>query len=327
MLKEPILLTEDSVRYAMLGGSILGGGGGGAAESGGQTGRLAVQFRDLYLTPLDEIDPDAVIVTASMVGAPAAKERYVAPADMMRCMELFIQQTGITPGGIVTNENGGSSTFNGWLQASVMGIPLLDAPCNGRVECTFTGSITHCSKMVRGAAVEAGGLVAVVRNPVSARYLKEQSALGGVSQAIEIGHIYAEGLDRSPDYAVRAVAEALSGEVLTRGVVEAYHLQSQGGFDVGTVKVNGYEMSFWNEYMTVDGPDGQRVGTFPDLIMTFDARSGRPMPTSDLKPGQEIYLMHTSYRNLRLAAPMFDKELLAEVEDIIHRPMTAHLDF
>ena len=80
MLKEPILLTEDSVRYAMLGGSILGGGGGGAAESGGQTGRLAVQFRDLYLTPLDEIDPDAVIVTASMVGAPAAKERYVAPA-------------------------------------------------------------------------------------------------------------------------------------------------------------------------------------------------------------------------------------------------------
>ena len=43
MLKEPILLTEDSVRYAMLGGSILGGGGGGAAESGGQTGRLAVR--------------------------------------------------------------------------------------------------------------------------------------------------------------------------------------------------------------------------------------------------------------------------------------------
>ena len=88
MLKEPILLTEDSVRYAMLGGSILGGGGGGSAESGGQTGRLAVQFRDLYLTPLDEIDPDAVIVTASMVGAPAAKERYVAPADMMQLVYL-----------------------------------------------------------------------------------------------------------------------------------------------------------------------------------------------------------------------------------------------
>lgn len=36
------------------------------------------------------------------------------------------------------------------------------------VECTVTGSITHCSKLVRASAVEAGGLVAVVRNPVSA---------------------------------------------------------------------------------------------------------------------------------------------------------------
>ena len=50
--------------------------------------------------------------------------------------------------------------------------------------------------------------------------------------------------------------------------------------------------------MTLDGPDGERMGTFPDLIMTFDARTGRPTPTSDLAPGQEIYLIRTSYRNL-----------------------------
>lgn len=45
------------------------------------------------------------------------------------------------------------------------------------VECTVTGSITHCSKLVRASAVEAGGLVAVVRNPVSAQFLRENSAL------------------------------------------------------------------------------------------------------------------------------------------------------
>ena len=107
-------------------------------------------------------------------------------------MELFTQSTGIRPGGIVTNENGGGSTFNGWLEASMLGIPLIDAPCNGRahptgvmgslnlhrdpnyittmtcvggrkelgrhVECTVTGSIDHCSKLVRAAAVEAGAL-------------------------------------------------------------------------------------------------------------------------------------------------------------------------
>ncbi len=38
-------------------------------------------------------------------------------------------------------------------------------------------------------------------------------------------------------------------------------------------------------------------------------------------------IFRTSYRNLKLSAPMFDKELLAEVEGIIHRPMLAHIDF
>lgn len=361
MSSNPMRLTEDSVRYAALGGAILGGGGGGSAETGIEIGRLAVAFRDLYLTDIDQMSPDDVIITASMVGAPAAKEKYVSPADMMRCIELFIQQTGLKPSGVVTNENGGGSTFNGWLHASVLGIPLLDAPCNGRahptgvmgslnlhrdpnyittmtcvggreelgrhVECTVTGSISHCSKLVRAAAVEAGGLVAVVRNPVTVKYLKEQGAVGGLSQAIHIGQIYAQGLERSVDYAVNAVVEALGGQILARGVVEDYQLRSEGGFDVGTVKVCGCEMSFWNEYMTADGPDGQRLGTFPDLIMTFDAKTGRPTPTSDLRPGQEVYVIYTSYRNLKVCATMFDKGLLAEVEEIIHRPMVAHVDF
>lgn len=354
-------LTSQSVRWASLGGAILGGGGGGSAETGARLGSLAVEFSDLCLTPIDALDPDAVIITASMVGAPAAREKYVSPADHMRCVELFTQKTGLKPDGIVTNENGGGSTFNGWLQASVLGIPLLDAPCNGRahptgvmgslnlhrdpgyvttmtcaggrkelgrhVECTVTGSITHCSKLVRASAVEAGGLVSVVRNPVSARFLRENGAPGGLSHAIETGRRYAQGLERSVDFAVHAVADFLGGRVLARGTVEDYQLRSEGGFDVGTVKMCGYEMSFWNEYMTVDGPDGERIGTFPDLIMTFDAQTGHPTPTSDLAPGQEIYLIRTGCHNLKLSAAMYDRELLAEVEGIIHRPMLAHIDF
>ncbi len=30
----------------------------------------------------------------------------------------------------------GGSTFNGWLEASMLGIPLIDAPCNGRAHPT-----------------------------------------------------------------------------------------------------------------------------------------------------------------------------------------------
>ena len=59
-------LTEEHVRWAALGGSILGGGGGGSAKTGAEFGDLAVRFSQLELTPLDQIDPETVVVTASM---------------------------------------------------------------------------------------------------------------------------------------------------------------------------------------------------------------------------------------------------------------------
>ena len=37
-------LTEEHVRWAALGGSILGGGGGGSAKTGAEFGDLAVRF-------------------------------------------------------------------------------------------------------------------------------------------------------------------------------------------------------------------------------------------------------------------------------------------
>lgn len=67
------------------GGAILGGGGGGSAVTGAETGELAVRFSPLELTPLDQIDPETVIVTGLLVGAPAAQEKFVSPADMWRC--------------------------------------------------------------------------------------------------------------------------------------------------------------------------------------------------------------------------------------------------
>ena len=45
-------LTEEHVRWAALGGSILGGGGGGSAKTGAEFGDLAVRFSQLELTPV-----------------------------------------------------------------------------------------------------------------------------------------------------------------------------------------------------------------------------------------------------------------------------------
>ena len=134
-------------------------------------------------------------------------DKYVKPRDYVRTIEILEENTGLKIGGIITNENGGAATINGWIQAAILNIPLIDAPCNGRAHPTGTmgsmglnnvlefvsyqayvegnpelgnriegfvsGNIFKASTMVRQAAVQAGGLVAVARNIVDAKYVRK----------------------------------------------------------------------------------------------------------------------------------------------------------
>lgn len=359
MSKKRILLDETALRHATLGGGILGGGGGGSAASGEKNARIASQYRPLYLTDINDLPGDAIVLTASMVGAPAAAEKYIDASGLVRAVQLFLENTGMKIGGIISNENGGESTVNGWVASAVLGIPLLDAQCNGRahptgvmgsmnlhklpgyvttmtaaggnpaagrnLECLFTGGIDAAARLVRLASIEAGGLVAVARNPVTADYVKENGAVGSVSHAIETGRIYEKGLEVSVGRAVEDLCAFLGGEVLARGAVEKYSLRGEGGFDVGHVTADGCELTFWNEYMTADRADGARAATFPDLIMTLDAKTGRPLPSSDIREGMDVYVITTKSAHLHLSSTMYDRDLIAQVEPIVGRDLVKYL--
>jgi hypothetical protein len=163
-----------------------------------------------------------LVITVSAVGAPAAEEQYVQPIDYVQSVRNLAKYMGGLPKAMITNENWGSATINGLLQSVILDIPVLDAPCNGRAHPTgvmgsmglnnqasytsiqtavgdqpdtekrisqvIDGSINASSKVIRNAAVEAGGLVAVARNPVPVSYRRENAAIGAISQALEIGH-------------------------------------------------------------------------------------------------------------------------------------------
>ena len=97
--------------------------------------------------------------------------------------------------------------------------------------------------MVRLASIEAGGLVAVARNPVKVSYARENCALGGVSYAIDTGKAFLKGLESSVEDAVNGVCTFLNGRVLARGPVQNFSIETTGGFDVGYAAVDGCEMN------------------------------------------------------------------------------------
>jgi len=355
-------LDTQAGRWAMLGGCILGGGGGGSEADGKRLLEKLDELPELYLTPLSEIDEESVVLSVSLVGAPAAKEQFISPDQMVRAVELFRQMhPELCLGGIITNETGWCATVNGWVQAAAAGLPLLDASCNGRahptgvmgsmnlhrnpayvttmtcaggdpgkgryVECAVRGSVGRAASLIRAASVAAGGVVGVARNPVSAAYVAKNGAVGTISRAIELGRRYEAGLDRSVEAALQAAAEYLHGKVVCRGKVKSFTLQTQQGFDVGCCLVGGMELTFWNEYITLTAPNGKRLATFPDLVMTFDAATGRPLISAELREGAEVFVIQSGYRNLQLTPAIFDRDVLMPVQEAVRREILRHLDF
>ncbi|MFM9280578.1 DUF917 domain-containing protein [Paenibacillus jiagnxiensis] len=349
-----IKLDEQIVKYAVYGGAVLGGGGGGWIKDGLQIGRLALEVGQPELVTMDEFADDDVFVTVSLVGAPAAKEQFVKPIHYTRTLELLAQKIGRPIQAIHTNENGAGTSVNGWFQSAMTGIPLVDFACNGRahptgtmgsmnltevegyvshqaavggqgdryVEMVISGSLDIASTMVRKASVEAGGLVAVARNPVTAAYAKANGAVGAITQAIAVGEAL---LSNQGEAAISAVVSLLGGQVTAMGTVTDFSLETTGGFDVGTVVIDdAYEMTFWNEYITLE-KDGQRYATFPDLIMTLDAKTGKPVITATVEKGQQLAVITVPKDNLLLSTTMSNTKLLKSVEDIIQKPVIPYL--
>lgn len=349
-----IKLDERMVEYAVYGGAVLGGGGGGWIEEGLIIGRLALEVGQPELFTIDDFEDDDLLVTVSMVGAPAAKDQFVKPIHYARALDMLSQKIGKPIKGLNTNENGAGTTVNGWFQSAVTGIPLVDLACNGRahptgamgslnlseledyishqaaaggkgvnyLEMSISGSLEKAASMVRKASVEAGGLVAVARNPVTVAYAKQNGAAGAITQAIEVGKAL---LAYQGEAAIDSVVTKLGGKVITTGTVTDFQLETTGGFDVGTVMIdNSYEMTFWNEYMTLE-KNGERFATFPDLIMTLDAKTAKPIVSAAIEKGQQLAIIAVPKEKLLLSSTMRNEKLLKPIEDIIKKSVLQFL--
>ena len=92
---------------------------------------------------------------------------------------------------------------------------------------------------------------------------KKTGAPGGVQFAIETGKAFLKGLEVSVEEGIRQLCSFFNGQVLAKGKVENFSIETTGGFDVGYATVDGCELTFWNEYRNSGKRAVSVSATFP----------------------------------------------------------------
>lgn len=334
------------------GAQVLGGGGGGREQRGLKTAEEALAAGQVRLAGLEEMSPSDLVVTVSGVGAPSQSQAMYTARHYLRALELLEQRLDRPIAGFIPSEMGGSAAFGPFLAAAVKGIPVVNAACDGRthplgtmgalgldkdpncqtlqaacggrqeegtyIELVTCGTVRSASRASRLAAELAGGLAAVVRNPVSAEYLQKNAAMGCYTMAIDLGRaLLAENTAQGK---ADAAARVLGGEVLCRGEVTDYRLFTAGGLDHGscTLSAGGeeYRLYFYNEYMAVQRGE-ERLATFPDLIATLDGVTGESVLTADLAVGRQVILVRAPHNRLILGAGLRQRKDYEGIEELL----------
>jgi uncharacterized protein len=345
------------VHAAVAGGSVLAAGGGGWVDHGLLVGTTAVQYGRPLLATLDEVDPDALLATVSAIGAPAAREWEMRPRDYVRALELLIDAVDEPIVGTVTAQNGSSTTCNGWVASAVLGTLVIDAAGDGRahptgkmgsfglaanpdyqtvqavaggnraqqryLELVTRGPVRRTANVLRTASEESGGFIAAARNPLPAAFVAEHAAVGAISFALALGEAILAAEPGGPEAVIDATAAHLGGSVLTRGAVRAKELRTEHAFDIGSVSVEDLELGFVNEYMTAEA-DGERRGSFPDVIATLSLASGRIISIADIKPGDEVAVLHVPKANVPLGDGVKEPSVYPEVEAMLGKPLAQY---
>jgi DUF917 family protein len=115
---------------------------------------------------------------------------------------------------------------------------------------------------------------------------------------------------------VDAVVAATGARVLARGAVRTGRpLATQGGFDHGSLIVDGHEISYLNEFLSVTAA-GERLASYPDTISMISMEDGRALAVKDVVVGAPVAVLAAGATTLPCSTSACDVVALAEVERI-----------
>ena len=139
-----MVLDERHLKAMVYGGAVLGAGGGGSIKAGLASGRRALAVGNPQLDELAKLPDDAMVVTLSGVG-PVQKSMNRNDIDQhhSRALKLFSQMMKHPISGTIPSEVGPLAVTYGWYESARTGLPLIDAPCNGRAHpLSLMGSLS-----------------------------------------------------------------------------------------------------------------------------------------------------------------------------------------
>lgn len=352
-------LTPEDAIAAVRGGGILACGGGGWKHHGDLMGQVATSLNRPVLATVDELPEDTWVATVTAIGAPASKNWEIRPVDYVHALQELVKRSDVPITAVMTAQNGYSTSLNGWIQSSMLGMTLLDTAGDVRAHPTGKlgslgledregylstqivsggnrelhghflsinqGRINTCDDVLRDISVRTGGFIAAARNPVELSWVKENAAHGSISLAIDLGHdMIAAG---NGDDLVNAVATKLGGKVLDRGNLSIERdLVTLGGWDRGYFRVGEHVISYLNEYMSVE-MNADRVATYPDTIVLIDVEAGEGVAVKDVgEGGRDTALIVVPASALPVSSSAIDHTGLAECEQIMELPFLQYLD-
>ena len=348
-------LTAEDVPAAVTGGSVLACGGGGWVDHGYLLGRIATGLGEPRLATIDDIASDGLIVTVTAIGSPAAPNWQMLPIDYVRALQLLIDALDRPVAGLITAQNGGSTTLNGWTQSAVFGIPVVDAAGNGRaqptgkfgsmgllnragyqtiqtaaggnraqgryLEVTVRGSVACADDILRAVSLQSGGFIAAARNPIPAAYVKEHAAIGAISYAMNLGQAMLAAQPQGAEAVIAAAVGLTKGRILGRGPVRDARVDTRDSFDFARFRVDDpageLVMHTMNEYMAVDR-DGVRLATFPDLICTLSVETGLPISVAQMREGAEVAVLVNDKADLPVGTGARLPDAYPEIEQALH---------
>src|SRR5947209_1369740 len=245
---------ELSLRAMVYGGAVLGGGGGGSLASGLRAMTRALELGGPRIVSLADLPRDATIATLSAVGSAGNAAGFgLEETHFKRAIELYQRFANRNVDGFISSEVGPRSVSYGWSESARTGVPVVDAPANGRAHPLFTmgslglhqrraytpattavggkktaanyaeiavrAGVAETARIVRDQAARSKTALAVVRNAVPAQYLENNAAVGGLAFARKVGRALLAASQGGSSPVLGALSHLMGGHVLAEGVI------------------------------------------------------------------------------------------------------------